>query len=81
MYHVTLTLNCVAYIWHARYSKTFYGIFIGNFLVFVLYREVSRQNISKFTTNTCFHGLTKRLVEPYDFRYQERILHMSNYFK
>ena len=39
--------NYVAYIRHAR-VRDFYGIFIENFVVFMLYWKVSRQNISKF---------------------------------
>ena len=38
-------------------------------LIFVLYREVSRQMILKFTTNIFFHALTIKSVEPYYFSY------------
>ena len=61
-----MTFNYVAYIRHAR-VRNFYGIFIENSVVLMLYWEVYRQNIPKFTTNICFHALTVRWVEPYDF--------------
>ena len=58
-----MTFNYIAYIRNAR-IRNFNGIFIENVVVFVLYREVSYKNISKFTANICFHTLTIRWVEP-----------------
>ena len=48
-----MTFNYVAYIRHAK-VRNFYGIFIGNFVVFMLYWEAFHQNSSKFTANICF---------------------------
>ena len=58
-------MSCCLYIFNLFLRPNLYGIFIENYVVFMLYREVSRQNISKFTTNICFHSLTKRWVAPY----------------